>query len=307
MRIRMYRQGLGDCFLLTFPRTEGGDYHVLIDCGVIVGTANAVTIMKEVVDDIARTTSKRVDLLIVTHEHWDHISGFDPSARLFEGFTFLEVWLGWTEDPQDRVATWLRAERAQRLSALQLGFTKLASLFGQRGATAEELEVVERSRGVLGFFGIDEDSRPETRPARGKAANEGLPSENRCGRTMRWLREESSRNVKYRRPGEEVVLTRASGVRVFVLGPPTDLSLLRKDLPTRSGRNPAIGVSWAWRNRLLRRNRSGGRARHRVRGIATVRSEIPNRLRGRPERRVLPGSLLRLGTRRRVGHAASDQ
>ena len=37
VRIRMYRQGLGDCFLLTFYG-DGGPHHILIDCGVLSGT-----------------------------------------------------------------------------------------------------------------------------------------------------------------------------------------------------------------------------------------------------------------------------
>ena len=38
LRVRMYRQGLGDCFLLTY--SDGGDEsHLLIDCGVLKGTA----------------------------------------------------------------------------------------------------------------------------------------------------------------------------------------------------------------------------------------------------------------------------
>src|SRR5690349_12577305 len=43
-RIRMYRQGLGDCFLVTLPRAAGSqkpsDFHILLDCGVILGTEN---------------------------------------------------------------------------------------------------------------------------------------------------------------------------------------------------------------------------------------------------------------------------
>ena len=36
IRVRMYRQGLGDCFLLTI--TDGGEaHHVLVDCGVAAG------------------------------------------------------------------------------------------------------------------------------------------------------------------------------------------------------------------------------------------------------------------------------
>ena len=44
-RVRMYRQGLGDCFLITF-RQGSKPFHVLVDCGVLVGTADT---MKKVV------------------------------------------------------------------------------------------------------------------------------------------------------------------------------------------------------------------------------------------------------------------
>ncbi len=36
VRIRMYRPGLGDCFLLTF-RNGSQDRHILIDCGIFLG------------------------------------------------------------------------------------------------------------------------------------------------------------------------------------------------------------------------------------------------------------------------------
>ena len=82
-KVRMYRHGLGDCFLIALPRSDGTTpYFIMIDCGVILGTQNPETKMKAVVDDIAKATGAgagtkgRVDLLIATHEHWDHLSGF---------------------------------------------------------------------------------------------------------------------------------------------------------------------------------------------------------------------------------------
>src|SRR3954464_15657326 len=95
VRIRMYGQGLGDCFLLAFPRKPTGDpatdtqpVHVLIDCGVISGTPGSSERMQQIVADIRETTLDRnlrgsdgapkghLDLLVITHEHWDHLSGF---------------------------------------------------------------------------------------------------------------------------------------------------------------------------------------------------------------------------------------
>ncbi len=47
VRIRMYRQGLGDCFLLTFFKGAVVK-HVLIDCGVLQGTPDGVETMQKV-------------------------------------------------------------------------------------------------------------------------------------------------------------------------------------------------------------------------------------------------------------------
>src|SRR3974377_391639 len=104
VRVRMYRQGLGDCFLLAFPKSGGGDFFVLIDCGVILGTPDADTLMDAVAADVIATTKGKIDVLVVTHEHWDHVSGFAPEKKRFEKLKVDQVWMAWTEDPHDQVA-----------------------------------------------------------------------------------------------------------------------------------------------------------------------------------------------------------
>src|SRR5690349_15993844 len=78
--VRMFCQGLGDCFLITFPQKGPRPYCVLIDCGVAMGTKSVEKIMPEIVAEIARLTGGVIDLLVVTHEHWDHVSGFVQAA-----------------------------------------------------------------------------------------------------------------------------------------------------------------------------------------------------------------------------------
>ena len=56
VRIRMYRQGLGDCFLLTFPRPEGGPFFMVIDCGVFTGTDDMKEKLAAVASDIKQET-----------------------------------------------------------------------------------------------------------------------------------------------------------------------------------------------------------------------------------------------------------
>src|SRR5215213_8238781 len=106
VRVRMYRQGLGDCFLISFPREGAGRFHLMIDFGVLLGTSGAEERMKKVARSIALetggsadgNTKGRVDVLVATHEHWDHVSGFVQARDEINGLIEVgEVWLAWTE------------------------------------------------------------------------------------------------------------------------------------------------------------------------------------------------------------------
>src|SRR5215467_5709188 len=70
--IRMYRQGLGDCFLLRFPGNDGDPFWMMIDFGIILGTPGPQPIMESVLKNIIATTGGTVNVLVATHEHWDH-------------------------------------------------------------------------------------------------------------------------------------------------------------------------------------------------------------------------------------------
>src|SRR6266481_4742533 len=82
LRVRMYRQGLGDCFLVTLPKKDGSRFHIMIDCGVVLGSPKP-EIMRDVVKSIIADTGGYVDVLVVTHEHYDHVSGFTIAKDLF--------------------------------------------------------------------------------------------------------------------------------------------------------------------------------------------------------------------------------
>src|SRR3954468_24698714 len=78
IKIRMYQDILGDCFLLSFPGKDGAIY-VLIDCGILQGMPRATERMQDIAKDIAHETKSHLDLLVITHEHWDHLSGFEEA------------------------------------------------------------------------------------------------------------------------------------------------------------------------------------------------------------------------------------
>src|SRR5689334_13602341 len=58
IRVRMYRVGFGDFFLLTVPGNDG-PAHILIDCGV---HAKDIKSINQCVQDLMETTKKRLAL-----------------------------------------------------------------------------------------------------------------------------------------------------------------------------------------------------------------------------------------------------
>ncbi len=210
--IRMYRQGLGDCFLITFPRPAGKPFYLLIDCGVVLGTPDPATRMKSVVNDITRVTDGQVDLLVITHEHWDHLSGFIQVPDQFAKLKIGQVWVAWTEDPADPLANKLRAERRTAEEALRIAVSHLA--------VAGDTQTAQRVASLVGFFGATSGSTAEALDYAKKRAPGGKP--------------------RYCHPGEPaIVLPELPGVRFWVLGPPKDEKLIKKSSP---GQNEAYGL-----------------------------------------------------------------
>jgi hypothetical protein len=110
VRVRMYRLGLGECFLISFPRL-GRLFHMLIDCGVAPGTPHAIM---AVAKDILKTTRGELDVVVVTHRHWNHVSGFLQARDIFRRMRAEQVWLSWTENPSDARAAKLAWRRHPR-------------------------------------------------------------------------------------------------------------------------------------------------------------------------------------------------
>ena len=102
-RVRMYNVGFGDCFLLMLP-TDDGEKRVLIDCGSLkAGEVALPKIVKQVIADLSpRDKAPALDLLIATHRHRDHISGFSDAG--WQRVSVGEVWMPWTENPADAEA-----------------------------------------------------------------------------------------------------------------------------------------------------------------------------------------------------------
>jgi hypothetical protein len=98
IRIRMYRIGFGDCFLLSLP-VAGGTEHILIDCGV--HGQGDIHKIGDAVENVRAVTEGQLALVIASHAHQDHISGFTSFGDTFRQMVVREVWMPWTENPTD--------------------------------------------------------------------------------------------------------------------------------------------------------------------------------------------------------------
>lgn len=148
VRIRMYRQGLGDCFLLSFTNQLQKTYHLMIDCGVLPfsgGDGRLQTIIQKVFAE----TGGHLDAVAITHEHADHISGFADKYFKWIGPdgqeqqpTIDQVWMAWTEDFTDNQVKSI----IQKVNALS--FAAIGSGLAMAGDERAEVQQILRFQGI---------------------------------------------------------------------------------------------------------------------------------------------------------------
>lgn len=226
VRIRMYNVGFGDAFLIIIPGgAEERARKILVDCGVHTSGTNKrlklKDLVKRIVEDVSEDGTPRIDVVVATHRHRDHVHGFrEPD---WQGVEVGEVWMPWTEHPTDPHAREIR--EIQGKIALQLD-------------RALEKKTSEPSK-----FGISGRKLKETQELREFVSN-SLPNED----AMRTLHDgfaafEGRKKVlrRFLPPPERGKHTFETdllpGVIVHVLGPSRDPSVIR-DM------NPPKGMSY---------------------------------------------------------------
>ena len=217
IKIRMYRQGLGDCFLLTFKENHRDDFNMLIDCGLLQNTTYGKEIMQQVVADIEASlkpgktgaTKKWLDVVVLTHEHADHISGFTQAKDIFDRIDFGEVWAAWMDDEGHPKYKLIRERFHKQLNGLQAALARMSP---------EQADL----KAAVGFLVGDFFDKGLT-GATGTKVKRSSPWE--------YALSKSTQPAKFFTPGTTFTLPGFKDIRVYILGPSEDFESFTKVNP----------------------------------------------------------------------------
>ncbi len=229
--IRMYRLNeLGDCFLLSFAAGRSTS-HMLIDCGSFQNGVESIERLREIAGQISgELNGKDLDVVVGTHQHNDHVSGFLHCEKEFAAMGINEVWLSWLDDPRDASARRIGDDYNNLRVQLVAAARSLRQVARSRPLGAAAAGSIEVLTDLMGFSGLSADREPPEVPARAVAVLKKL------GRDK----------PRYLKPGQvlEMPGLPAGSVRVHVLGPPRDdASLFRKDPRTGESYDHALTVT----------------------------------------------------------------
>lgn len=264
VRVRMYRQGLGDCFLLTFTNADQKQYNLLIDCGVLPFSHAGDQRLDLIAQNILAETGRHLDTVVATHEHADHISGFKSAAEFFglnpekkpaQPVQVDRVWLAWTEKKDDEQVKKILA----KTNSLSLAISATVQAMGADqsqpirdillfGGAAFDSDGGESLTGTSGEQNVHEGAGPSPiRPvdtAIDANQNPGLQGLTKfklnksMAEIMDWLRGWGP--VEFLEPNDVRELPDL-GIKFYILGPSRRMSMLGGSGPL--GQPPAASQS----------------------------------------------------------------
>jgi beta-lactamase superfamily II metal-dependent hydrolase len=188
----------------------------LIDCGVAVAQSGGAAAMTKVVEDVVAVTKGQIDVLAVTHQHWDHVSGFTQAEEAFAKLTVGEVWVAWTEDEKDPLAKSLQEHNKRAMAVLGAS--------AQAFAMAGQFDRANALQNILGLAGAAGD---KTKLAFDKAKGMGTTRN-----APRYWQPDASQRAPNQQT--EPIELGDPDATIYALGPPYDAKAIRKTLPSKS-------------------------------------------------------------------------
>jgi len=245
VRVRMYRHGFGDCFLLSFMAADQKVYSMLIDCGIKLNTSRKLVPPEDMLEDLkaeltpAGAAAPQLDALVATHEHWDHIAFFHPDRKWFDDFQIGSVWMGWTEDPHDPEAVQINSRLRSGAQALQEAARRLQQATPKKSSTPVPKQHRKKREAKLAFSdSIADVGEFYGMPLKSdsgityKSTQKISTATQKAMEHITELAQDSSGGARYFSPGTLVpARDLPRGIRIYVLGPPRD-QLLNKSNPS---------------------------------------------------------------------------
>lgn len=225
LTIRAYQVGFGDCFLLSFsypkaPKKSEQERHVLIDYGSTGMPAgiDASTQMMNVANDIRERCNGKLAMVVATHRHKDHISGFTTkkdgsgTGDIIKTLKPDMVVQPWTEDPSIKDPKPVKKTRGSQVLPVTNAqyLSTLSDMNSLAGTMRTEMARLRLTKSLKGMFDdlvdeIDFLSEDNSLPNRMAVANLASMGENH-----------------YVNFGYNLAVGRLlPGVKIHVLGPPT--------------------------------------------------------------------------------------
>jgi hypothetical protein len=256
IRVRMYRHGFGDCFLLQFFAGTSRQFTMLIDCGLKHNDSEANVSIEDVAADIKRVlrgksaanAKPKLNVLVATHEHWDHVSGFHPIKQLFDDVSIDKIWMAWTEDPEDEEAAKININLRKGIKALKIAGEKIkasrrskqkagfyASSFDGERMLGFRNQFISGLEGIANLFGPLAASKTTKTSESGIKFKEKYKISIETQNAINHLRglAKGKSGIQYFNPGDMIEnIGNLPGLRIYVLGPPRN-ELLNKDTPSK--------------------------------------------------------------------------
>lgn len=244
--IRMYRTGTGDCFILKFFSESSDVFTMMIDGGTWSGKKSELQVF---VKDLKKYVENKIDLLVITHEHKDHVYLFNACQDLFTtNFNVDEIWMAWSEDDKDETVKEWKDKYGQKKRALAIATDKInkgvkdVNILNQLKNGFKGDQVVNRFMNFASslndfkelHFSADQD----------KIYKGGLKG-------MEVVKNQIAKdNIRYCKTGSIEKISKLEGVNFYILGPPHSSDAIKEH-----GKHAEEGSLYD-HNKILRRSDS---------------------------------------------------
>lgn len=214
--VRMYCMGTGDCFIIKLFSGTLESFKIMIDCGVWSGSQAH---LRPYITDLKKYVANEVDVLVITHEHLDHVSVFETCRDLFtKDFKVGKIWMGWSEnDSLSKVKRW-KTEHGEKKKALALAAEKLQKAVNNPAMKA----TLSQEMNGMSILGARKNFSESLSAFANLHVNGAAKVYKGMLEGMKVVKKEIAKNnIEYFYPGDIMEdIPGAKGIKIYVLGPP---------------------------------------------------------------------------------------